>query len=121
MTDREKAIVMAYTGICMLKGEKMDVFYQYLYELYNRPVYTHELLTLNIKEQSKSDFLRLCKEEEPKRKTGKWIDDKVAFHRVCSECGAVINQDINQVYLLECMEPVSALNYCPNCGARMEK
>ena len=65
MTDREKAIVMAHTGICMLEGEKLGVFYQYLNELYGRPVYTHEWVTLDIKEKSKPDFLQLCKEEEP--------------------------------------------------------
>ena len=65
MTDREKAIVMAHTGICMLEGEKMGVFYQYLEELYGHPVYTHELVSLDIKEKSKPDFLQLCKEEEP--------------------------------------------------------
>lgn len=26
MTDREKAIVMAYTGVVMLTGEKLNVF-----------------------------------------------------------------------------------------------
>ena len=72
MTDREKAIVMAHTGICMLEGEKLDVFYQYLNELYGRPVYTHEWVTLDIKEKSKPDFLQLCKEEESVRH-GKWI------------------------------------------------
>ena len=50
---------------------------------------------------------------------GRWDDSKVAFHRVCSECGAVIRQDVSLVYLLECMEKVGALNYCPNCGAAM--
>lgn len=65
MTDREKAIVMAHTGICMLEGKKLDVFYQYLDELYDRPVYTHELGTLDIKEKSKLDFLKLCEEEQP--------------------------------------------------------
>ena len=65
MTDREKAIVMAYTGICMLEGEKLGVFYQYLEELYDRPVYTHEWVSLDIKEKSKPDFLQLCKEEQP--------------------------------------------------------
>lgn len=65
MTDREKAIVMAHTGICMLEGEKMKVFYRYLEELYGRPVYTHEWLTLDIKERSTADFLELCKEAQP--------------------------------------------------------
>lgn len=52
-------------------------------------------------------------------KHGRWIDNRVAFHRVCSECGAVIRQDITLVYLLECMDKVGHLNYCPNCGADM--
>lgn len=77
MTDREKAIVMAHTGICMLEGEKLGVFYQYLNELYGRPVYTHEWVTLDIKEKSKSDFLQLCKEEEPERKTENYIRIKL--------------------------------------------
>ena len=51
---------------------------------------------------------------------GRWDDGKVAFHRVCSECGAVVRQDVSLVYLLECMEKVGALNYCPNCGAKMD-
>lgn len=52
---------------------------------------------------------------------GRWDDSKVAFHRVCSECGAVVRQDVSLVYLLECMEKVGALNYCPNCGAKMDE
>ena len=52
---------------------------------------------------------------------GHWDDSKVAFHRVCSKCGAVVRQDVSLVYLLECMEKVGALNYCPNCGAKMDE
>lgn len=52
---------------------------------------------------------------------GRWDDSKVAFHRVCSECGAAVRQDVSLVYLLECMEKVGALNYCPNCGAKMNE
>lgn len=33
MTDREKAIVMAYTGICMLKGDKFQIFHKYVDKL----------------------------------------------------------------------------------------
>lgn len=74
VTDREKAIVMAYTGICMLEGKKLFEFYKYLEELYERPVYTHELLTLNIKERSEKDFMELCKREEPEQR---WIPCEV--------------------------------------------
>ena len=61
MTDREKAIVTAYTGINMLEGEKFDEFYKYLRELYGRPVYTHEILFLDIREKAKKDFIALCR------------------------------------------------------------
>ena len=53
---------MAYTGICTLKGDKLDVFYKYVSSLYGRPVYTHEMLMLEkeIKELSRDDFMQLC-------------------------------------------------------------
>ena len=63
MTDREKAIVMAYTGVVMLVGEKLNIFYEYCAELMGRPVFTHELggpVANMIKERSKQDFLDLC-------------------------------------------------------------
>ena len=64
MTDRERAIVMAYTGICMLKGDKLNIFYKYLEGLLGHSIYTHELasktLQKEIKEKSKADFLTLC-------------------------------------------------------------
>lgn len=73
MTDREKAIVMAYTGIVMLKGDKFNVFHTYVEELFGREVYTHEFLSLHeqIKERSKDDFLKLCEEQE-KEETETW-------------------------------------------------
>lgn len=105
MTNREKAIVMAHTGICMLEGEKLGVFYQYLNELYGRPVYTHEWVTLDIKEKSKPDFLQLCKEEEPSaERRGRWIETLFSWR--CSVCGE--EQDYS-VYF----------KHCPNCGAQM--
>lgn len=66
MTKIECAIVTAYTGICMLQGEDIDWFYRYLAKLFNRPVYTHEIpmLSNEIKERSKEDFIRLCEEAE---------------------------------------------------------
>lgn len=64
MTDREKAIVTAHTGVNMLEGEKFNEFYNYLEELYGRPVYTHEIPFLDIKEKSKEDFIALCRGEQ---------------------------------------------------------
>lgn len=65
MTDREKAIVMAYTGYTMLTGEKLKIYYDYLRELLGRPVYTHELAYMDrvISAAAKDDFEKLCKEE----------------------------------------------------------
>lgn len=63
MTDREKAIVTAYTGINMLDGEAFIEFYKYLEELYGRPVYTDEIPFLDIQEKSKEDFIALCRGE----------------------------------------------------------
>ena len=76
MTDREKAIVMAYTGTAMLVGEKFSIFHKYIEDILGRPVWTHELadhtVMEEIKEKSKSDFLELCKNEE----TSQWIPIK---------------------------------------------
>ena len=58
-------------------------------------------------------------EAEPIRH-GKWDDKMVAFYRVCSECGAVIRQNTNEIFLHSCMVKVGRLNYCPNCGAKMD-
>lgn len=68
MTDREKAIVMAYTGICMLSGDKFHIFHKYIEDIMGRPVYIHELgydtVEHEIKEKAKADFLKLCAIEE---------------------------------------------------------
>lgn len=66
MTDEEKAIVMAYTGVCTLAGDKLKIFYQYVEDIMGRPVYTHEMLSLSeeIKNKAYKDFIRLCREED---------------------------------------------------------
>lgn len=43
MTNREKAIVMAYTGICTLAGTKFAIFHKYVEDIMGRPVQTIEL------------------------------------------------------------------------------
>lgn len=65
MTDREKAIVMAYTGVTMLTGDKFQIFHKYVEEIMGRPIWTHEMAQLadDIKEKSKDDFMALCAEE----------------------------------------------------------
>lgn len=68
MTDRERAVVMAYTGAAMLTGEKFSIFHKYVEDILGRPVYTHELANEfvwdQIRAKSKADFLKLCKETE---------------------------------------------------------
>ena len=70
MTDRERAIVMAYTGVCMLSGDKFSIFHEYVESIMGRPVYTHEMaitaIADEIKEKAKADFIALCAEQEPK-------------------------------------------------------
>ena len=108
MTDREKAIVMAYTGVTMLEGEKLNEFYHYLAELYGRPVYTHELIALDIEHESKPDFLKLCETEEPERKKGHKINQRSYPAKwLCSECG-VKHFDFDD-------------KFCSNCGTNVEE
>ncbi len=60
MADKEKAIIMAYTGAAMLTGEKFSIFHKYVEDIMGRPVYTHELASEavwnQIKEKIKSRF-----------------------------------------------------------------
>lgn len=65
MTDKEKAIVMAYTGICMLEGDKFNIFHKYVEDILDKPVFTHELglLADEIKEKSEANFMALCASE----------------------------------------------------------
>ena len=93
MTDREKAIVMAYTGVTMLSGEKFSIFHEYIEEILGRPVWTHELaidLVWNeIKEKSKADFLEICNTEE--KPQCEWLDYSGDFYK-CPECGYLLNK-----------------------------
>lgn len=77
MTDREKAIVMAHTGICMLSGDKFQVFHKYIEDIMGRPILTHELgiesIVDEIIEKSKGDFKALCADEIRSESPIKWI------------------------------------------------
>ena len=82
MTDREKAIVEAYTGVCMLAGNKRNIFYEYVNEVMGRPIFTHEFangyIQEELKEKSKDDFVWLCKgttvEEYKDIKLGEFVE-----------------------------------------------
>ena len=63
LTDRDRAILTAYTGYALLTGEKMTAFYEYCREKLKRPVLTHELkdaaLWEELKKASEEDFYSL--------------------------------------------------------------
>lgn len=77
MTDREKAIVMAYTGICMLTGDKFQIYHKYVEDIMGRPVWTHEMaldsIADEIRAKSKDDFIALCADESRSENPNKWI------------------------------------------------
>lgn len=64
MTQREKIIVSAYTGILMCDFSDLHA---YIEEKLEHPVWTHELASetvwAEIKEKSKSDFLAICQRD----------------------------------------------------------
>lgn len=63
LSPRARAVIMAYTGVAMLSGEKLGHFYGYLAELYGRPIFTGELPYLDdLADRAKADFLALCAE-----------------------------------------------------------
>ena len=75
MTDREKAIVMAFTGICMLTGDKFQIFHKYVEDIMGRPIMTHEIGFLEgaIKKKAEADFMALCADESSSENPNKWI------------------------------------------------
>lgn len=83
MTKRECAIVMAYTGYCMLSGDDLEIFNKYAEEKMDRPLYTHEYYTLakEIQKRAKEDFLELCQsardEENEKERIHNMIDEEI--------------------------------------------
>lgn len=103
MTDREKAIVMAYTGYCMLAGDKLKVFYEYVGELLGRPVYTHEFADPDIQEKASNDFYKLCRETTPEETITQkdWTDywhklSQSYAHTICVMAKAIAEHGENQ-------------------------
>lgn len=71
MTKHECAVIMAFTGVSMLKGNDLDIFYEYVAKILGRPVYTHEMAMLSeeIKEAARNDFVQLCRNASAKPKS----------------------------------------------------
>ena len=98
MTDKEKAIVMAHTGICMLTGDKFQIFHKYVEDIMNRPIMTHELgwLEDEIKEKSKADFMALCANESnseiPKNSPTETLISLDVYNQVAKERDIAIEQ-----------------------------
>lgn len=65
MTIHECAVVMAYTGVCTLSGDRLGAFYEYIAKLMGRPVYSHELaspeLMKELQERSRPEFIAMCR------------------------------------------------------------
>lgn len=61
MTNKEKIIVSAYTGVLMCDFDEM---HRYIEKKLNRPVWTHELadekIVEKIRDATRSDFLSIC-------------------------------------------------------------
>ena len=66
---------MAHTGICMLTGDKFQIFHKYVEDIMGRPIMTHEIgwLEDTIKEKTKTDFIALCADESSSENPNKWI------------------------------------------------
>lgn len=64
MTEREGAVLSAYTGILMCKT--FSPVHEYIEEIMGRPVWTHEIPMLadEIKEKSKEEFSKIITEQK---------------------------------------------------------
>ena len=121
MTKQEAAIVELYTGTCMLVGEDRKYVYAYARELMGRPILTHELLDERLKEKSKADFIKLCKNLKSVEDSACWesCDLKRLEHGFiesipnggvcCSKCRRGFPKEYRR------------WKYCPDCGARMKQ
>lgn len=109
MTKRECAIVTAYTDIAMLQGNDLKYLYEYLAELFGRPVYTHEFFGLadEIKRLSEKDFIKLCRNatlDDDNDETSKSVKTPSL---ICTKCGKTLS---NREY-------IACGCGCPACGS----
>ena len=91
MTDREKAIVMAYTGCTMLAGDKLGIYYEYVQEKLGRSVITHELAYQEVQdaiaEAAKEDFIAIAKADNGWISVQDRLPEDNRFVLVCNDDG----------------------------------
>lgn len=131
MNDHERAVVMAYTGVVMLTGDKLDIFHKYIEDICGRPIWTHELaipkVWEEIKEKSKNDFIELCHNEDSSYNDG-YRDgrlDACKYEAKAKPQGDIISREALKEQIKEdfckrrCPMPKGE-TYCnPNCAGRL--
>jgi hypothetical protein len=65
MTKREALVIGAYTGVLMTKFSDL---HEYIEEVMERPVFTHELASTEVNDELKAkcrpEFLKICEDIE---------------------------------------------------------
>lgn len=101
MTNREKAIIMAHTQIATLVGDDLGIYYKYVEEILGRPVMTHDLSTCvnEIVEKSKSDFIKICQQQETDLERFKSLFNSVGIKYNEQEC--YFDQTLTELDIIE--------------------
>lgn len=64
MTKEECVIVTAFTGVSMLQGKDIGLFYEYAEGKFGYPIMTHDMASEKfwekLKHESENDFFDLC-------------------------------------------------------------
>lgn len=114
MTEKEKIIVSAFTGILMTDFSKV---HEYIEKILGRPVWTHEFadkaIWEEIKKKSEDDFLDICKKDDNSDCSGEWVHiyRGTEYYLKCPECGKEILD----------MTRYIPMNFCPICGVKMKR
>ena len=98
----------------MFNGPDLGPFYEYLEEIYGRPVFTHELATLDVQEKSKTDFLKLCAELPE----GEW---QTYENELYSGGGYHICTCCKYRFSIGAFDLLDEYPFCPNCGKHMKQ